>query len=131
MHTGRALALITTTAVALALLASPAFAGTYLALGDSVAYGLDPTKLSDPSITQASFTGYPETVAAIEQKKEVNAACPGETSGSFINGGPDYGCNSPRAPFPLPFRASGLMHTAYAGTQLQFAVSELKSNKQV
>src|SRR5947209_14988455 len=113
MHTGRVLALITTITIALALLVSPAFAGndknyTYLALGDSVAYGLDPTKLGDPSITQASFTGYPETVAAIEHllesKKEVNAACPGETSTSFINGGPDYGCNIPRAPFPLSFR---------------------------
>src|SRR4051794_22860131 len=95
----------------IALLVRTSFAGneknyTYLALGDSVAFGLDvrllPSPLTPPPVILPSpdaFTGYPEVVADIEHllqsKKEVNAACPGETSGSFMNvGNPDYGCNS-------------------------------------
>src|SRR5260370_33649962 len=86
-------------AVALALLGTGAFAGnetnyTYLALGDSIAFGYDPTVTAP---TPAKYTGYPEIVAQIENllqsKKEVNAACPGETSGSFMVGPPDNGCH--------------------------------------
>src|SRR5438128_11800818 len=89
---------ITTRALALALLAAPVFAAnannyTYLALGDSVAFGYDPT-ITAPS--PAKFTGYPEIVAEIahlsKSKKEVNAACPGETSSSSLIGWPDNGC---------------------------------------
>ena len=58
---------ITTQALALALLAAPAFAAnennyTYLALGDSVAFGYDPTVTAPAPV---KFTGYPEIVAEI------------------------------------------------------------------
>src|SRR5436309_4611704 len=73
---------------------------TYLALGDSVAFGLNPTLLvpNQPPPPASAFTGYPEIVASEDQplvaKKEVNAACPGETSSSFTTpGAPDYGCH--------------------------------------
>src|SRR5690349_7132969 len=73
---------------------------TYLALGDSVAFGLDVTLLlpNQPPPPASVFVGYPEVVAADEHlltsKKEVNAACPGETSGSFMTAGaPDLGCH--------------------------------------
>src|SRR6185312_17537180 len=62
----------------------------YLALGDSVAYGLDVRLLTNtPPPAPSAFTGYPEVVSAFEHlltsSKEVNASCPGETSGSFID----------------------------------------------
>src|ERR1700683_3223435 len=74
---------------------------TYLALGDSVAYGFNPLLFppyapATPPPTPSEFIGYPETVAAFEHwlipGKEENASCPGETSGSFMTpGAPDYG----------------------------------------
>src|SRR5450755_4190858 len=93
---------IATQALAVAALAGPMFAGnnsnyTYLALGDSIAFGYSPLVPLSPLPTPSEYTGYPEIVAGIEHllqsKKEVNAACPGETSGSFISGAPpDNGC---------------------------------------
>src|SRR4051794_7123206 len=101
MRRSRTLISITSIVSTFALLISPAFGGndknyTYLALGDSVAFGtLDPKFAGSPSA--ADFIGYPEVFAGwehlLQSKKEVNAACPGETSGSFINGlPPDAGC---------------------------------------
>jgi lysophospholipase L1-like esterase len=109
---------------------------TYLALGDSVAFGLNPTLLTQPPPPPSIFTGYPEVVASWEHllnsKKEVNAACPGETSGSFVAAGVlDYGCNSPGPQGQPPFKSWVGLHTNYPGTQLEFAVSTLTSDKQI
>jgi lysophospholipase L1-like esterase len=135
--------LVTTLILALAMLATPMLGGnqtnyTYLALGDSIPYGYDPTLFSPslPTPTPAQFTGYPEVVAQVEHllqsKKEVNAACPGETSGSFwIAGAPDNGCNGPGPQGQPPFKTSIGLHTNYTGTQLGFAVSQLTSNKHI
>src|ERR1700686_4632724 len=90
-----------------ALLVAPVFAGnekdyTYLRLGDSVPYGLNPTLLptapGQPLPTPGQFIGYPEFVAKdehlLQSKKEINASCPGETTGSFwTSGAPDNGCH--------------------------------------
>jgi lysophospholipase L1-like esterase len=134
---------ITTQALALAMLAAPMLAGnetnyTYLALGDSIAFGFDPTLFSPtlPTPTPAQFTGYPEVVAQVEHllqsKKEVNAACPGETSGSFwIAGAPDNGCNGLGPAGQPPFKTGIGLHTNYTGTQLEFAVSQLTTNKHI
>jgi lysophospholipase L1-like esterase len=134
---------ITTQALALAVLAAPLLAGnernyTYLALGDSIAFGMDPTLFIPPlpTPTPAQFTGYPEVVARVEHllqsKKEVNAACPGETSGSFwIAGAPDNGCNGLGPAGQPPFKTSIGLHTNYTGTQLGFAVSQLTINKHI
>src|ERR1035441_6996161 len=127
---------LTTQALALALLAAPLFGGdnnpfTYLALGDSIAFGYNPTlfppyKAVPPLPTPNQFIGYPERVEEYERllhsEQEVNAACPGETSGSFwIPGAPDNGCQA--------FKAEIGRHTAYPGiTQARFAGSELTSN---
>src|ERR1035438_7532847 len=126
---------LTTQALALGLLVAPLFGGdnntfTYLALGDSIAFGFDPTlipPIAKPPLPKPSqFVGYPETVEAFErifhQEQEINAACPGETSGSFwITGAPDNGCQA--------FKAEIGLHTAYPGiTQARFASSELTSN---
>ncbi len=109
---------------------------TYLALGDSVAFGLNPTLLTQPPPPPTVFTGYPEIIASWQHlensKKEVNAACPGETSGSFIAAGMlDYGCNSPGPQGQPPFKTWVGLHTNYPGTQLEFAVSALSANQHI
>jgi lysophospholipase L1-like esterase len=128
-----------------ALLAAPVFAGnetnyTYLALGESVSYGLDPTLLptapGQPLPTPDQFVGYPEFVAKDEHlqqsKKEINASCPGETTASFwIPGAPDNGCHGLGPQGQPPFKTWIGLHTNYAGTQLEFAVSQLASNKHI
>jgi lysophospholipase L1-like esterase len=92
----------------------------YLALGDSVSFGY---------ITQAgfeyrnpdNFVGFPTYVGLDLGKTVTNAACPGEATGGFISAtGTDNGCRLYKANFPL--------HTAYSGTQLQFATAFLNSH---
>lgn len=125
------------------LLTTAIFAGnekdyTYLALGDSVAFGLDP-RLLVPAPTgppASDFVGYPEIVAArlhlLLSKKEVNAACPGETSGSFMTpGAPDLGCHDTGPQGQPPYKTWAGLHTMYPGTQLSFATSELSANKHI
>ena len=134
---------IATQTVVIAILATPMLAGnvtdyTYLALGDSIAFGFNPNLFSPtlPTPTASQFVGYPEVVAQVElllqSKKEVNAACPGETSASFwIPGALDNGCNDPGPSGQPPFRTTIGLHTNYTGTQLAFAESQLASNKHI
>jgi hypothetical protein len=114
-------------AIVLTLAVVPAFAGnasnyTYLALGDSVSFGYDPTVTSP---TPSKYTGYPEVLAGVlhleQSRKEVNASCPGQTSGSFLIGGPDNGCQQ--------FKDTIGLHTNYTGTQSSFAVTQLESKQ--
>lgn len=126
----------------LTLLVAPAFAAndnvTYLALGDSVPFGLNAALLppySQQIPTPSQFIGYPEVVAATERVKAINASCPGESSGSFLDTSVlDYGCNSPH-PYPPPippappFKTSIGLHTNYAGAQMAFAEAQFKANK--
>src|SRR5262245_280443 len=136
-----------TTQLALVLLVAPVYAGndnyTYLALGDSVPFGMNILLLPPYSAqlpTPDKFIGYPEFVAAADHllasKKEVNASCPGETSRSFLDiNAVDNGCNSPHYQPPLPpipaFKTSIGLHTNYTGDQMRFAESQLKANKQI
>ena len=126
--------LVTKRVALLALMVVPVFAGddksnTYLALGDSIAFGYDPTLvvLNMPLPSPDKFIGYPEVVAQVENllhsTVEINAACPGQTSYSFFAGGMDNGC--------LGFRSSIGLHTTYSGTQESFAISQLASNKRI
>jgi lysophospholipase L1-like esterase len=90
----------------------------YLALGDSVTFGYSP--LLDPS-NAGNFVGYPDIVAQRLNVEDVNPACSGEATGSFISlTGLDNACRPYRAFFPL--------HVSYTGTQLAFATNFLKSN---
>jgi lysophospholipase L1-like esterase len=111
---------------------------TYLALGDSVAFGLDVTLFvpNQPPPPPSAFVGYPEIVAMEDHpagaNKEINAACPGETSSSFVTAGAqDYGCHSLGPQGQPPFKTSVGLKADYPGTQLQFAVSELSSDKHI
>jgi lysophospholipase L1-like esterase len=116
-------------ALALLILAPmPASASTtqgrgYLALGDSVAFGFKPDPATWPNIN--NFTGYPEIVAQSLNTTDVNASCPGETSGGFISltNGADYKCLGFRAHFPL--------HVSYSTSQLDFAISYLRAHPEV
>jgi lysophospholipase L1-like esterase len=91
---------------------------TYLALGDSLAFGYSP--LADPA-SAANFIGYPDTVAAALKLRLTNAACPGETSSHLVDlAGIDNNCGLWRANAPL--------HVAYTSTQLAFADAFLKSH---
>jgi lysophospholipase L1-like esterase len=91
---------------------------TYLALGDSLAFGYSP--LADPA-SAGNFIGYPDTVAAALKLRLTNAACPGETSSHLVDlAGIDNNCGLWRANAPL--------HVTYTSTQLAFADAFLKSH---
>lgn len=91
----------------------------YLALGDSVPFGFNPlvTNPADPS----QFVGYPTTVAHALDLRLTNAACPGATSSYFVSlTGIDWQC--------IPFRTHFPLHVNYTTSQLDFAVSFLRSH---
>jgi lysophospholipase L1-like esterase len=91
---------------------------TYLALGDSIAFGYDPN--ADHSAAEHAL-GYPTEVASSLSRTAVNASCPGETTASFLStAGEDQGCRAFRANYPL--------HVPYAGTQLAFAIHYLRTH---
>lgn len=103
----------------------------YLALGDSIAFGFDPTLMPNPPAPPwpkpNQFTGYPETVSQLAGKTEANAACPGETSGSFLNVHlPDNGCNGPAG-----FKAIIGLHTRYTGSQASYAFTKLVTDRSI
>lgn len=94
-----------------------------LALGDSIAFGYDPT--ADFS-NEDNFEGYPEKLKKDGSGNYAvsNASCPGETTGSFISTtAPDNGCRAYRTAYPL--------HVDYSGaqTQLDYAISKLSSEE--
>jgi len=98
---------------------------SYVALGDSVAFGFDP--LLPPGAAD-NFIGYPEIIEAAKHvqhvSKAINIACPGETSGSFLSTSvPDNGCHD--------YKAYVGLHTVYSGTQLSYAASLLRSDKHI
>lgn len=117
---------------ALALTAIPAAAAsnqqpeTYLALGDSYAFGFNPLVVAaGGGANPANFPGYSDALAHALDLSLFNAACPGETSGSFISGTlPDNGCHE-FYPVPLP------RHVLYTGSQLAYAVNFLKTHDDV
>src|SRR5215471_920438 len=126
--------------LALTLLVVPAVAAgpqsdTYLALGDSIAFGMNPLLLppyASQIPTADKFVGYPEAytnIANLPASKLINAACPGETSASFLNQNmPDLGCNSPHMdPYAPPFKSLGL-HAPYTTSQMDYAMSKLAAN---
>ena len=104
-----------------ALLATDSAAGRpYLALGDSVSFGFI-TNAGFEYVNPENFIGFPDYLGQTLKLQTNNAACPGETSGSFLSStAPDFGCRLYRSEVPL--------HVNYTSTQLDFAVSFLKSH---
>jgi len=119
-----ALALVLVTAATAASANPPAARGNdgYLALGDSVVFGYI-TAAGYAWGNAMNFLGYPAYLGVGLRFSVANASCPGETTSGFISmSGPDNGCRPYRANFPL--------HVNYPTTQLEYAVSYLKSHKQ-
>jgi lysophospholipase L1-like esterase len=92
----------------------------YLALGDSMAYGFQPTK--KPGARPSVFnTGYVDVFAARLRKlspniRVVNYGCPGESTVTFTRGG----CDGLKDGFKL--------HDAFRGSQLKAAESFLRAH---
>ena len=105
----------------------PAGYGTYLALGDSVAFGyVPPQAVPAPNyFDPRSFVGYPEDVARALHIPVSNASCPGETTASFlVPGAASNGCeNSPGS--SVGYRTEYPLHVQYRGTQMQYALRYL------
>ena len=92
----------------------------YLALGDSVSFGFI-ANAGFEYVNPGNFVGFPDYVGQGLKLNTGNAACPGETSGSFLSStAPDDGCRFYRSQVPL--------HVSYSSTQLDFAVSFLKAH---
>ena len=107
--------------------AGPAANGTYLALGDAVAFGyVPPQAVPAPNYRSAnSFVGYPEDVGQALRLGVWNASCPGETTASMlVAGAQSNGCeNSPGS--STGYRTQHPLHVFYKGTQLRFALRYL------
>jgi lysophospholipase L1-like esterase len=105
--------------------------GTYLALGDSVAFGyVPPQAVPAPDYYDPrSFVGYPEDVSRALRIPVVNASCPGETTASFlVPGAQSNGCeNSPGS--SVGYRTEYPLHVRYLGTQMQFALGYLATHR--
>lgn len=101
----------------------------YLALGDSVPFGYQPAAVGPDYRDAHNFVGYPEVLARHQGLRLVNAACPGETTASMIDQkAQSNGCENSLGS-PLGYRTAFPLHTAYRGSQLDFAVSYLRSHR--
>ena len=115
--------------------ARAAQAPTYVALGDSVAFGLDPRLVpaphfscfSCPSFTASApprnadvFVGYPEYLRVRLGIALVDAACPGETTASF-----SARVRTGQAAICAEFKAEDWLHVGYDGTQRRYALDVL------
>jgi lysophospholipase L1-like esterase len=106
---------------------------TYVALGDSLAYGYQAAKFAGqvPNVDPTTFnTGYVDNYAkALNLVRRnlvtVNDGCPGETTDSFINGGPAPGTCATGFPF------AWLHHHYGASSQLADALALLSSTPNV
>jgi lysophospholipase L1-like esterase len=91
----------------------------YLALGDSMAYGFQPTKANAPP--SAVRTGYVDLFARglrkLSRKIEVvNYGCPGESTVTFVRGGCDW------------LKQGGKLHDPFRGSQLGAAEAFLRAH---
>jgi len=131
-------ALVAFGALALAPIAGASGVGsTYLALGDSLAYGYHQAQFQEELKTKGfveakNFNdGYVDdfgaTLKLVNPKLQiVNDGCPGETTETMIKGsgvfGPEFCAGGPTgSPFPKAF-----LHHSYPGTQLEDALAIAK-----
>jgi len=101
--------------------------GTYLALGDSVAFGyVPPQAVPPPNYRDAdSFVGYPEDVAQALRIRVSNASCPGETTASMlVTGVVSNGCENSLGS-SIGYRTQFPLHVQYQGTQMEYALKYL------
>jgi lysophospholipase L1-like esterase len=92
----------------------------YLALGDSIAYGYQPTKEKPAADPSDYDTGYVDVVASrlralSPDLQLVNFGCPGESTVTFTRGG-------------CPGNGYFKLHDAYRGSQLRAALAFLRAH---
>ena len=120
-HSIAAFALILFGSVSITLAENPnnAIKNTrYLALGDSVAFGFNPTV----PVALDNYHGYPEFVSDEIHRKVANVSCFGESSGSFLSPtAPDLGCHAWK-------QAGNPLFIPYSGTQMDYAIYYLRNN---
>lgn len=105
--------------------------GTYLALGDSVAFGyVPPQAVPAPNYFDAhSFVGYPEFLAQRLQERVFNASCPGETTATMLfAGAQSNGCEN-SVGSSIGYRTLYPLHVQYQGTQIQYALGYLAHHR--
>lgn len=105
--------------------------GTYLALGDSVAFGyVPPDAVPAPNYAVAhSFVGYPEYLAQRLNERVSNASCPGETTASMlVAGAQSNGCENSLGS-PVGYSTLHPLHVQYQGTQMDYALHYLAAHK--
>jgi len=105
--------------------------GTYLALGDSVAFGyVPPNAVPAPTYLDAhSFVGYPEFLAQQLNERVSNASCPGETTASMlVAGAQSNGCENSLGS-PVGYSTLYPLHVQYQGTQMDYALHYLAAHK--
>jgi lysophospholipase L1-like esterase len=94
-----------------------------LVLGDSVPFAYI-NSAGYEYINPENFIGFANELKDILQLDAVDAACPGETTGSFLSStAADNGCRAFRAEFPL--------HVDYSSTQSDFAERFLREHQGV
>jgi lysophospholipase L1-like esterase len=123
--------LVATTLVVLLLLSAAATSGAaqgpvyqppqsyYLALGDSMAYGFQPTKANVPP--SAVKSGYVDLLAERFRKlspqlEVVNYGCPGESTVTFVKDGCDW------------IKHGGKLHDPFRGAQMTAALAFLRAH---
>jgi lysophospholipase L1-like esterase len=105
--------------------------GTYLALGDSVAFGYVPAAaVPAPNYLGAhSFVGYPEYLAQQLAERVSNASCPGETTASLLDAGAQSnGCENSLGS-PVGYSTLYPLHVQYQGSQIEYALHYLAAHK--
>jgi lysophospholipase L1-like esterase len=106
----------------------------YLALGDSVAFGYrESNSIPAPDFSkQKEFVGFPEDVAKNLDLKLANAACPGETTTSFMNvKSQSNGCENTFPAGGATYRGTFPLHVKYKSakqSQLAYAQAYLKAH---
>jgi lysophospholipase L1-like esterase len=97
--------------------------GELLVLGDSVAFSYI-ASAGYEYVNPDNFVGFPLYLDRRLGLEAVDAACPGETTGSFLSATlPDLGCRA--------FRKNSPLHVSYSGTQLEYAKRYLRSHHNV
>ena len=115
---------------------NPPVEQTYLALGDSLAFGYSQQLFNENVLGGAPATafehGYANDYIAIEPHKNnlqlVNLGCPGETTDSMIGNGPLGSAVDPTGTSPCGYHQSGFpLHHEYGGgkSQLESALEML------
>ena len=101
--------------------------GTYLALGDSVAFGyVPPDATPAPNYYDAhSFVSYANDVAMALGERVSNASCPGETTASMLSvTAQSNGCEN-SVTSSAGYRTFYPLHVEYQGSQMSYAVRYL------